>query len=385
MNHSRMPQIVKIPIGTIIYDPPLESDHHYNKLYKNLVLGKIKVGLTRLPLKSLKTGFFIRRDGNTKHISELKHENISYVEKLICGGHRPALELYWSPLAPSGGGYVCPDDEVALAAYANLKFAMVPCRILKPIKVNSVEASVWIEKRGEHTAMAHVVAPVVGGYASIVGLELPPFKVLIAELIAKCATTRAAITAFHADGTGTIHYHQMLHAFLRRHEKLLDSIDRMIFLNRIEHAEALARVAYEAFLNFYIDWLSPEFFGPRLQFLSAIRTNQSQGARTSSEDLDVLGNFTDLFENARQKGNISPLGPRFHNLIYPPLSLTVHQSYGNLENEASSFDDNEISDFASYATHLGRWMDVLTAAIVCRIQNEVGLGSGVSSHSIESE
>ncbi len=137
---------------------------------------------------------------------------------------------------------------------------MIPCRILQPKKVNAPEAAIWVKKNGNHICLAKAVAPTMDKYASFVGDKLPPICDLINHLTALCKETRAAIVAFHDGNDKEIHYHQMLHAFLRRHERILDSICRLVTLGRAEHAGALTRIAYEAFLNFYIDWLSPEFF-----------------------------------------------------------------------------------------------------------------------------
>jgi hypothetical protein len=319
-----MPKTVRIPLSKLIIERHIEDDDRFTKLYGQLILGKIKVGLTRLPLSRIKTGFYVRRSGKNVHVSELREEHVPILERAIRSGYRPPLELYWSPLAPNGGAYVCADDEAALAAYAKLNFELVPCRVLKPEKVNQLEASIWIEQSGEHVSLAHAIAPAIKDYASVVGVNLPSFPTLISLLCEQCRRAQAAIVAFHRDNGPGIHYHQMLHAFLRRHERLLDSIGQMVALSRVEHAEALARVS-------------------------------------------------DFFENARDKGKISPLGPSFHDLIYPPLSLVVHQSYDHLQQEASAFDDAIPDDLPWHVNQLGRWLDVVTAAIVLRIRNEVGM------------
>ena len=170
----------------------------------------------------------------------------------------------------------------------------------------------------------------------------------------------------------------MLHALLLRHERILDSISRMVALGRVEHASVLTRVAYEAFLNFYVDWLSPEFFGPRLQFLSAVRAAQRRGIETPDDSLAVLANLVEFFENTSDKARVSPLGSSFHTLIYPWLSLVAHQSYGFLQYEASDFRDADFLDPRSDVGQLGRWLDILTAALLVRIRNDIGIATEVS-------
>ncbi|MBV8121604.1 MAG: hypothetical protein JO081_16890 [Alphaproteobacteria bacterium] len=89
--------------------------------------------------------------------------------------------------------------------------------------------------------------------------------------------------------------------------------------------------------------------------------------------LAVLGNFPDVLENTSEKAQVSPLGCFFHSSIYPPLSLVAHQSYMHLEHEAVSFDDNDLSDISARVKQLGRWLDILTAALLVRVRNDVGL------------
>lgn len=361
-------------------DHDFVHDEQFIRLYQQAVTGKINIAITRLPINIITSGFYVRRNNTAVRVANLhlKLKDILSMELRIRGGWRPTLLVYWSPLVPGGGGYVCPDDEVSLAAYANLNVGLVPCKVLKPKKVDALEASFWLEERDKHTALARSVPPTIDKYVSFSGDTLADLTDLFHVLIQNCEETRAAIIAFHEDYGSDVHYHQMLHAFLRRHERLLDSIGQMVELGRTEHAEALTRVGYEAFLNFYLDWLAPEFFGPRLQLLAAIRDAQSRGIHTLDDNLLVLANFVEFLENVGGKARVSPLGSLFHDLLYPPLSLVAHQSYIYLENEASEFGDPP-NDPPSRAAQLGRWLDVLTAALVLRVRNDIGIGEEFGS------
>lgn len=373
MRHSRLPRLVEIPTAQVVSDPEAGSDKRFIQLYKQLLLRKIDTARTRLPINSIYSGYY-ERDGNTVvRVSSLKPENVTVMERAIQSGLRPELVLYWSPFAPGGGAYVCSDDEAALAAYQNLNFGLVPCSILRPKLVDATEASIWLQNHGENVGVRQAIPPKLDSVPCFVHDGYIPFSRFIKFLLGHCQVTRKAIVAFHRDSLSGVHYHQMLHAFVRRHERLLDSIGGLVELRRPEHAEALARIAYEAFLNFYIDWLSPQFFGPRLQFLSIIRTAQSEGAETPKDSLAVLSNFVEFFESTNNKARISPLGPRFHNRIYPPLSLVVHQSYSHLEYEASDFNEI-VTESEDRVSKIGRWLDLITASLVVRVRNEVGLG-----------
>ena len=278
--------------------------------------------------------------------------------------------LYWDSLAADVGRYTCADDEPALAAYRQLEIRYVPCLILKPQKTPSSEAAIWVKQDGKGVKF-------VGSVASKNRAGFPHFPVreefpgLIEDLTTKCVETRNAIKLFHKEEHSDHHYHQMLYALLIRHERILDSIKRLLELKRAEHAAALIRVAYEAFLNFYIDWLSPAFFGSRLQYLGAVRE-----LKTDSKDkksLDVLGNFQNLFESTSEKARLSPLGTEFHSIVYPHLSRISHQSYGNIEAEATDFSDQHPEYPALYVDKLGKWINVITAALLFRVRNEIGL------------
>jgi len=91
------------------------------------------------------------------------------------------------------------------------------------------------------------------------------------------------------------------------------------------------------------------------------------------DGLAVLDNLPQLLENTSEKARISPLGSFFHSSIYPPLSLVVHQSYVHLDDEASGFSDSDLPDPAARVKQLGRWLDVLTAALVVRVRNYLGI------------
>ena len=370
--HSRVRTTTRIALADIQTDPDFVIDEHFVELIVQLEKGRIKCAYTRLPVTAIISGFYQRGSDETMHVTNLKKDYLTAVQSGIRGGSRPIMDVYWSPLAPNGGCYVCPDDELVMAAYKILNFEFVPCRILRPKQIDALEGSIWLERRGKQICLAKAVAPTVESVASFVGDAKLPFHDLTRLLKEKCSGARESLVSFHEDDGSNIHYHHILHALLRRHERLLDSIDRMVGLGRSEHAAVLVRVVYEAFLNFYIDWLSPEFFGPRFQLLAAIRQAKGQGMNSSSEHLGVLGNLVFFMENTSKKAQVSPLGSIFHNAVYPPLSLIAHQSYTYVEHEAADFYFTDQPDPPSRVEQIGRWLDVLTATMIVRIKNETG-------------
>ena len=296
----------------------------------------------------------------------------------IRGGFRPTLDLYWNPHVPNGGGYVCADDETSLAAYRELDIGIVPTRILRP-KPNALgEASIWLEQRGEYAAVAKTVPPGIESYSSFIGSPDVELNTILALLIDRCKDAQRMIVDFHEDASTDLHYHQMLHAVVHRHERLLDSILTLTRTGRVEHALGLTRMAYEAFLNFYIDWLSPQFFGPRLQLLAALRQQEVANRPLSENDRKPLTNFVGLLENASDKARLSPLGQFYHKAVYPGLSLVAHQSYAHLEREAS-FRVDTVSQSPLPEGTLGHWLDIITASLIVRVRNEVGVPSSVAT------
>ena len=373
-NHLRLPETTIVSLDQIRVDEDFAASDPIVQLYVKLEQGKIKVALTRLHQRDLHSGYFERLSGSTKHTSNLKLEKVPLLEAIIKSGGRPTVDAIWSPLAPSGGGYMCPDDELALTAYRNLGISMIPCRILKPTKKMSIEAAIWLEKRSNQVRMARSIPPKID---SIGFFDHPddkdfPFEERVSKITQKSSEIREEIIKFHLNAADKTHFHQVLYALLRRHERILDSVKRLIELDRVEHASALVRVAYESFLNFYLDWLSPQFFGPRLQLLSYVR--EMDGAKSAyDEGWKTLSNFADLFENTTKKGIISPLGERIHRDIYAGLSSISHQSYVYLEHEASNFWEAEPPEQLLTRHRVAQIVDMVSYALISRVANEVGI------------
>ncbi|MGZ8286678.1 MAG: hypothetical protein ACXW27_09730 [Allosphingosinicella sp.] len=323
------------------------------------------------------SGFYRRSGSSTEHISNLNPDHVSTIAVPIKAGLRPVLGVYWSPHAPGDSKFVCSDDEIALAAYRLLGISKVPVLIYRPSTSALPEAAIWCEKRGEDIRLAGSVPSSRSDAEMVFGTNDPPIDLLINSLSERCQQVRSQILQFHQETADGTHYHHVLHATLKRHERLLDSIRVLVSSGRIEHAEGLLRIGYEAFLNFYLDWLSPGFFGPRLQLLSAVRhaeidEQDPKNLASLKGSLAVLQNFTKLLETTAEKARLSPLGTVVHSLLYPPLSLVSHQTYGNVESEADSFHDAPTKNSETRTRQLGRWLDAITTAMVLRIRDDTG-------------
>ncbi len=371
-SHVRNVPTIPIRLSEINVDPTVRTDANYINLYQKLLLGKINCALTRICSDEIACGFYQRENGANIPISDIKVNFVNTSASQIRRGHRPVIDVYWSPLAPNGGSYVCPDDQISLAAYKELGIRFVPCRIISPIACNNREGAIWVESKGNLVHYVKLIPSSFDSYPIISVEPLQSFFDTTSFFIRKCHATCNIVVEFHQNTDLPLHYHQMLFAQTKRHARLLDSITHLIRLGRIEHAEALVRTAYEAFLNFYLDWLSPEFFGPRLQLLSAIKNGQLNGNHDFSEQAKVLTNFISLFENAHEKSRLSPLGIKFYESVYSRLSLVTHQSYVHMEREASSFDEYEDEDQEPRLKHISLWINIITTVLLERILNEVG-------------
>lgn len=372
--HRRLPETRQVDINSLVRDPSFVTDEKLVRTYAALSRGEIKVAVTRVATSQIVTGYFCRNsDGSVEHISNLTDSGVQGIQEAIRGGMRPSLDLHWNPHAPGGGGYVCADDEHSLAAYKNLNISIVPCRILRPKPQPGPEAALWLEPKGELPKLARTVPPLLERVPTYLGMRKPVLAEALPYLQSLCTSVMARIAEFHVATGHDLHYHEMLHAVVRRHARALDTITALIERGRREHALAICRLGYEAFLNFYLDWLAPQLIGPRLQLIAELRKIEDPGSKNRNLAWDTLTNFPGLLENASEKARLSPLGSWFHNAVYPSLSLIVHQSYSGVEMEANNFDvEVEESDERFSDVILVKCLDMLTAALLTRVNNDIG-------------
>lgn len=374
--HRRSPKTKSIKLSNIVRDEAYVANDKLVRTYASLARGEIKVASTRMSTSQITSGYYHRNsDGSIDHITNFRSSGVAPLQKAIKAGMRPEIDLHWDPHAPSGGGYACADDEHSLAAYKSLNISLVPCRILRPKPISGAEASLWLEGKGKFPKLSKTIPPTLDHVSTFLGEH----NVLPAEAIPFlrdiCVKVMTHVTEFHESANYDLHYHEMLHAVVRRHVRALDTISDLIAKGRREHALAICRLAYEAFLNFYMDWLSPQLIGPRLQLIADLRKSERPGSLDKNPNWEALTNFPGLLENASEKARLSPLGSWFHNAIYPSLSLIVHQSYSGVELEAGNFDATiEESEERFSNDLLVRCLDMLTAALLLRVENDVGHG-----------
>lgn len=118
-----------------------------------------------------------------------------------------------------------------------------------------------------------------------------------------------------------------------RHERMPDSIRHPTARRRREHAGALARLAYGAYLNFHLDWLSPGFPGPRIQSLSRIRRAQPDSsdkgeATRNLKNLESIREFVPLFESTVEKARASSRSQRGRRARGPRFPIAARAAPG---------------------------------------------------------
>src|SRR5438105_4220449 len=111
VTHSRRKPSIKIPKARLTVEHDFVEDKRLLRLYDQLLNRKIKIAFTRLQINAIVSGHYHRQADGTVRFSNLRSEYIPIIERAIRGGCRPCLDVYWSPLAPGGGTYVCADDE----------------------------------------------------------------------------------------------------------------------------------------------------------------------------------------------------------------------------------------------------------------------------------
>jgi hypothetical protein len=375
--HRRSPRVKNIPLEKIEIDPNFKYDNYFVKLILKTERGTIPCSYTRIRSELITSGSFIREDGKNIRISNLNINYLPHSISQIRQGNRHPIQIYWNKLSPHQSKFVCPDDEVTLAAYKALGIKYVPAIICDPRLTRGEAGSIWAQMKGGIASYKHALAPLQARYHSLISLEEID-KINIDLLYNKCIETRKSIREFHLDNIDGTHYHQMLYASIIRHERTLLKVRDFINTGHIEFACALVRMSYEAFLSFYVDWLAPSFIGPRLQLISHInfrRRNQLSPEQKENEKRirQILGGFDSFLNSVLNKAQVSPLGEEFYNTIYPTLSWVTHQAYGLLERENLQFKDSSPQDFADLEKTLLVWLAIITTSLLFSIQNDIGI------------
>lgn len=383
LDHRRTPKYEFVdPKKIKVADDGFDCDEQFTKLYVKVIKGKLPEQWARIPIEKIRQGSLRRmEDGSIKHVKNCRDD--SYVGSLmrqICRGYRQPVYVYASPFSDDGM-LECPDDERKLMAYDRLGVRMIPCVILGNTDVGYPSLSV-LGKIGDHSRLQKVRPHPLTNYRSLIGVSINDELLLkyIDDLISSSEAMCAKLRAFHVAEDDGIHYHHQMYSCLSNNIKTLGAM-RILFLDeKMDQIVPLIRMMYEAFLNFYVDWMAPHYIGQMLQFLAAIRRAELSGEIRKADlarlfpnnDVSLFG-FSDFLQSVKRKASISSLGDYFYENVYPQLSFVAHQDYlvtsgdsGLLSGEAPQAYDS------AYRSQLIRWADLITAALLEAISSDVG-------------
>lgn len=370
--HSRANDVVWVPASQIA-TRAIEEDPLFMKHWVRVLQGKAPLALTRVEESSVTAGFYRWEDGHAKFFIDPYAEDISDLKLMIRNGDRPAVYLYWSHINPKLDKLVCPDDINVLKAYRELGFRKIPARIMGAKQRFLDESAVLVtgDPSKFHSAMLKVRDTVEMSF----GVPSPPLADLLQGLIARCGLVSDKLSKFDTNSGERPHYHQFLRAALIRQRRLLESISILCAAGRSDHAFAIMRLVYEASINTYIDWLAPDWFGPRFQYLSTQRRFEAE-ARQKMRSPKPLRTVVDVatanfLESVEQKARLYPPGEYFYRLAYPTMSSTSHQDYRALTDSEIERLMPEPYDIDRDGT-LANWLDVICTPLLNRIADDLG-------------
>jgi hypothetical protein len=362
------------------------EDTHFTKLYQRYSLGKLLGVATRGPIARILPGVYrLSSEDRVEHIAcESATDAINAMTYDIRCGHRPSLFLYKGIFGESKNHFVCSDDLTAYYAYKNLGICRVPAIILGKHKDLLSESGICT--RGDPRKLGSFV------YDSVLALspnsaqsflgdwdtlkKMDPLRA-VSTLKQHAQDAAKCIEVFHREAhpSDEIHYHHTLHSVAYRLFETLQAIEQLLAQNLSRQVRFLVRPLYEMFLNFYVDWLYPEKVGPLLQAVSILKR-----AAPTQPEIETLrksvtatyGRLVGVVTNAAEKGRLSPLGQVLHQQIYSSLSQVIHQDFGVTSEYGETLTGSTPTMSSEDTLEQVRWLDLITAATVSRIVDDVG-------------
>lgn len=377
-----------MPIDKIKDDPKVRSDDFFIKQYRKYLSGRQCSTLTRVHIDEIHPGVFRRSaDGqiiNTDFDSNPKH--VEWMSYDIRRGYRPTLFLYRGIFGSSVGGYACSDDILAFNSYRALGIRWVPAKIFgKPIEQMKESGICLCIRDGREIFDSSIAIPHIDG-PTLLGLDNKMKKVSVIDSIKilESSARRAAscVKSFHIERKSKqkVFYHESLYTVAYRLVEILQAVSLLLERGLEYQTRPIIRSAYELFLNFYIDWLAPDHMGLLLQGLAVL--SRTERNSSSYKDLNeairgAFGGLADLCTNAAEKGRLSPLGASIHSNIYGALSAVVHQDFGVTHEYAVALEAGKPDRMTNpELLRLIRVLDLVTAAIVMRLTDDVGTPDG---------
>jgi hypothetical protein len=380
---NRLPSYEMLKLSDIKIDEGRKVDEYLVRLYQNYYSGKLGSLLTRVDIRRVHPGVFLRNsDGEVGQFEATVDQR--YVEaeayRIRCG-HRPSLTLYKGIFGDTIDGFVCSDDVLSYQAYRLVGINYVPAIILgRPKKMLEESAICLLAKNGNIQFNGTLALPrrKVGsliGSSEVIG-ALGPLKA-VRKLRSTVSKVGEVVRQFHIKSEDqNIYYHHCLYSVVYRISEALSAIELLLRARMEYQIRPIVRSTYELFLNFYLDWLSPEKVGPVMQGAAVLaRTGRKHhGHQELTESMHrAFGGLVDLCRNAADKGRLSPLGHELHDRIYSGLSPAVHQDFGVAHEYGAALEKGRPEKLSkSELLEIVRWLDIIVTATVVRLLDDVG-------------
>jgi hypothetical protein len=382
----RMPKTVQIPLADLKFDDTAPIDEQFNRLYVKYLTGKLIDIRSRVDIETIVPGFFrVSAQGSYENVG-LRYEEWALDSEIrrIRLGFRPSVFLYKSFVGPATNKLICSDDLLVFHAYQKLGIRYIPAVILGKHPECLQESGICT--RGDPKTDASIFDSLIVHKHSLVpslagdldSFEKQDFVDVIRILTRSVESTKVAVSTFHQTSSEVaIHYHHTLYSVLCSLEQLLHAIELLLSNDLGHQIRPLIRSAYDLFLNFYIDWLYPEKMGALFQALAVLsRTDKSRPEYSSLNEAvrKTFGGLVDILMNQSEKGRISPLGSKVHQIIYSELSPAVHQDFSVTQEFGDSLESGVIESLprSELARHL-KYLNVVVSAAIIRIADDVGI------------
>jgi hypothetical protein len=379
---------VELHIDQIYVPEDLEEDKIFIEKYKKYVTGKIRGYRTRLSLNKIKPGFYQpSHNGLLYKCDKRDEESIACLKSTIKAGGRSPLYLYENINKQDKEIYLCPDDINLFFAYLELNVLKPPVMILG--HKQGLEESCYVVKSitnqscSENGFLENVFPVNSKLQPSILGKNKnnnANFDILIE----KVNTVKKRIREFHQGENSELHYHHTLFSTLQRAEDTLLSMKLLFEAGLYVNAGMLLRSLYELSLNFYIDWLAPDWIYQFMQMASVMKLKEWEKFCNNSIQKGILNHDLKIRKEANirafllaskvsEKAKVFPLGEKHYLEIYSFLSKIGHHDFSMIARYNNTIEqgDNAVynEDIIRTVIH---YSDFYVAAIVTRIIDDIG-------------
>ena len=383
-----------VPLDQLKVPEGLPRDAIVLSKYTAFLRGRTPIHETRVSIARIRRGFW-KRDGNTWSLTgDLSSAaDLSYAVDMIRLGSRPVLHLYENPNPDDTKPYVCTDDTVMHAAYEKLGLTKVPVALMaRPSDLEESCLSVRCFPRGRKPPVPlldGVVPATPDLVASILGASKPPSVLACLERLSLAlAETKASIKRFHKPGAATLHYHHTLYSVLLRAEDCVESMRLLVAAQKPLTAAGLLRSLYELALVFYVDWLAPGQTYRYLQMASVTSEKDWEAKCEEWRKADIASGASPIdaknIKDAHirsfrlgcivgERARVFPLGEKLQRDIYSFLSDVIHHDFSMTSRYAHTLDHGDETVYHEDASQtIVHVADILVAAIVSRIQDDIG-------------